>query len=347
MTSFFIFHFSFLIRYQVMGSHIAMKMLLKTLISVVIFTCLSITFAGQQSQTPAPHLKAGMKVQFEHVMTIGSKGRGEGQFQYVEDFAWDINGNLLVTDAVNANVQVFNKTTGDFITQFGGPGDEEERFEKPEGIAVDPFGNIFVADHLSGYIKKFDKNHNHLKTFSDFGTEPGENMEAEFMDIANGLLYMADTGNNRVEVFDLEGHFQFVFGGKGSAPGKMRRPEAAKADSQGNIWVSDFGNNRIQLHSKEGKFLKQWGKEGSAPGEFRKPTGIAIDSYDNIYVGELHNDRIQVFDKDFNLIARWGKFGNQVGEFGKIHGLIVDDRGYVYVADTANNRIQVFKPVSR
>jgi len=126
-----------------------------------------------------------MKVQFEHVMTIGSKGRGEGQFQ------------LLVTDAVNANVQVFNKTTGDFITQFGGPGDEEERFEKPEGIAVDPFGNIFVADHLSGYIKKFDKNHNHLKTFSDFGTEPGENMEAEFMDIANGLLYMADTGNNR------------------------------------------------------------------------------------------------------------------------------------------------------
>jgi DNA-binding beta-propeller fold protein YncE len=297
------------------------------------------------SYADAPHLKPGMKVQFEHVMTIGSKGSEPGQFRYIEDFAWDIDGNLLVTDPLKANVQVFNRLTGQFIAQFSSKDDEDEPLEKPEGIAVDPEGNIFVADNSSGYIKKFDKHYRYLNTFSDFGTEPGENMDAEFMDITHGLLYLADTGNNRVDVFDLEGNFKFDFGGKGSGTGQMRRPEAAKADSQGNIWVSDLGNNRILLYSKDGQFLKQWGKEGNAKGQFRKPTGIALDQYDNLYVGDVHNDRIQVFDKDFNFITMWGKFGRKSGEFANIHGIIVDERGYVYVADTANNRIQVFRPV--
>ncbi|MDM8566328.1 6-bladed beta-propeller [Candidatus Halobeggiatoa sp. HSG11] len=311
-------------------------------LSNLFYIGLSIIFA-HVSYAEAPHLKQGMKVQFEHVMTIGSKGSGPGQFSYVEDFAWDIDGNLLVTDAVNSNVQVFNRLTGKFIVQFSDV--DDELFEKPEGIAVDPEGNILVSDYAIGYIKKFDKQYRYLSSFSDFGTEPGENMEAEFMDIAYGLLYMADAGNNRINVFDLKGNFKFDFGSKGSGPAQMKRPEAAKVDSQGNIWVSDLGNNRIQLYSKDGKFLQQWGEKGSAEGQFRKPTGIALDQYDNIYVGEVHNDRVQVFDKHFNFITMWGKFGNKIGEFGNIHGIIVDERGYVYVDDTANNRIQVFKPV--
>ena len=81
------------------------------------------------------------KIQFEHVLNIGSAGTGEGQFKYVEDFAFTKDGYLLATDAVHAWVQVFDKTSGKFISRFGGKGEGEANLDKPEGIAVDPNGN--------------------------------------------------------------------------------------------------------------------------------------------------------------------------------------------------------------
>jgi hypothetical protein len=77
---------------------------------------------------------AGLK--FEHVMNIGSEGFGEGQFKYVEDFAFSKDGHLLVTDASHAWVQVFDKTSGKFLARFGGLGDDDHHLDKPEGIAV-------------------------------------------------------------------------------------------------------------------------------------------------------------------------------------------------------------------
>jgi DNA-binding beta-propeller fold protein YncE len=284
-------------------------------------------------------------LQFNHVMNIGSEGNGPGQFKYVEDFAFSKNGDLLATDAANSNIQVFDKTTGKYKSQFGGKGDGDEHFEKPEGIAVSPDGAIFVADYATGYVKKFDPNYKWVKTFSSFGEKPGENMKSEFMEVYEGLLYMAEAGNHRVNVFDLEGNFKFLFGGQGTEEGKMNNPEASKISSEGKVYVADLKNDRVQVFTKEGKFLKAWGKTGSGQGEFKTPSGLAIDKNDNIYVCEIGNDRVQVFDKEGKFLTMWGKKGAGNGEFGNLHGIIVDKgTGWVYVADSANNRIQVFKP---
>ena len=159
----------------------------------------------------------GYAMEFEHVMTIGSEGVGEGQFRYVEDFAMDTKGNLLVTDAAHAYVQVFDKTTGKFITRFSGKGDEDNHLEKPEGISVAPDGRIFVADYTTGYVKIYDKDYQWLKTFSEYGSSPGENIKSEFTDIHDGLYYMPEAGNHRVSVWDLEGNFKFCFCENGSA----------------------------------------------------------------------------------------------------------------------------------
>ena len=113
------------------------------------------------------------KITFEHVMNIGATGTGEGQFKYVEDFAFTKDGNLLATDAVHACVQVFDKTSGKFICRFGGKGDSDAHLVKPEGIAVDPDGNIFIADYNSGFVKKYDASYKWLLTFSEYGSEQG------------------------------------------------------------------------------------------------------------------------------------------------------------------------------
>ncbi len=282
---------------------------------------------------------------FVHVMNIGSEGTGEGQFKYVEDFAFDSKGYLLATDAAHAYVQVFDKTSGKYITRFGGKGDEDHQLDKPEGISVAPDGRIFVADYNTGEVKIYDKEYKWLDTFSEYGSAPGENIKSEFTDIYKGHYYMPEAGNHRVSVWDLNGEFKFLFSEKGSEPGKLNNPEAAKFNSQGLCYVADLKNDRIQIFTKEGKFVKTFGKSGSGPGELKSPAGLSFDKHDNVYVAEIGNDRVQVFDKDGKHLTMWGKKGNGNGEFGNLHGLIVDrDTGWVYVADTANNRIQVFKP---
>src|ERR1700760_3960148 len=72
---------------------------------------------------------------FEHVMDIGSSGTGEGQFAYVQDFAFGRDGQLLVTDASHAWIQMFDGASGRYLARFGGRGGEERNLVKPEGIA--------------------------------------------------------------------------------------------------------------------------------------------------------------------------------------------------------------------
>ena len=284
-------------------------------------------------------------MKFEHVMNIGSEGTGPGQFKYVEDFALDNEGRLLATDAAHAFVQVFDKTTGQYITRFGGKGDEDANLEKPEGIAVAPDGRIFVADYTTGYVKIYGKDYAWIKTFSDYGSEPGQNIKSEFCDIHDGLFYMPEAGNHRISIWDLEGNFKFTFGKLGTGEGELNNPEAAKFNSAGILVVADLKNDRIQLFDKDGKFIKTFGMTGNNPGELKSPAGIGIDNDDNIYTGEIGNDRISVFDKNGNFLTSWGKKGAGNAEFGNIHGVFVDKTtGWIYVADTANNRIQVFKP---
>jgi DNA-binding beta-propeller fold protein YncE len=286
------------------------------------------------------------ELNFRHVMDISAGGTGPGQFKYVEDFAFGKNGELLATDASHAYVQAFDRKTGQFIARFGGKGDDDGSLEKPEGIGVDDEGNIFVADYASGFVKKYDASYKWLTTFSGYGSNPGETMKSEFMDIRNGRLYVPDAGNNRVNVFALDGKPLFDFGGPGSEPGKFINPEAAKFDSNGRLFVSDLKNDRIQVFDGEGKLLRMFGRAGEAIGEFRAPAGLGIDREDNLYVTEIGNNRVQVFDRHGKFLTMWGRKGSAAGEFSNPHGIIVDrDTGYVYVADTSNNRVQVFAPV--
>ena len=288
-------------------------------------------------------------LKFKHVMSFGSKGSGEGQFEYVEDFALAKNGkHLLVTDAATAWVQVFDKKTGKFITRFGGKGDEDKNLDKPEGISVDPAGNIWVADYNTGEVEIYDVNYNWVKTFSDYGSGPGENIKSEFTDIRDGYYYMPEAGNHRVSVWDLSTEFVFSFGSKGSGRGQMNNPEAAKFNSRGELVVSDLKNGRLLLYQvspqkKQAKVVSIIGEQGSGRGQLIANAGVGIDKDDNMYVGEIGNNRMQVFSRSGRVLAMWGSKGSGQGQFGNIHGVMVDKKtGWVYIADTANNRVQVY-----
>jgi len=132
---------------------------------------------------------------------IGSRGTGEGQFNYPTDIWVDKVGQVYVTDALNARIQRFS-VEGGFIDSFGQPGDTPGSFAKPKGIAVDPAGHIYVCDALFDAVQIFDAEGHLLMTFGDNGNRSGQFwMPSGIFADRKGFIYVADTYNRRIQIF--------------------------------------------------------------------------------------------------------------------------------------------------
>ena len=159
---------------------------------------------------------------------------------------------------------------------------------------------------------------------------------------AGGNVYVADSLNHRIQVFDSNGTFIRKWGSRGSGDGKLSYPYGVTVDGPGNVYVADGGNHRIQVFDGNGTFIRKWGSYGAGDGQFYYPRGIAVDGSGNVYVAAAFNHRIQVFDNNGTFLRKWGSLGSGDGQFFRSWGIAVDGLGNVYVADTWNNRIQVF-----
>ena len=112
---------------------------------------------------------------------------------------------------------------------------------------------------------------------------------------SGGNIYVADTFNDRVQVFKPGGLFWFTFGSVGSGDGKFNDPYGIAVGSGGNIYVTDTVNDRVQVFDPSGVFLSAFGSSGTGDGEFSLPQGIAVGGGGNIYVADTVNNRVQVF----------------------------------------------------
>jgi tripartite motif-containing protein 71 len=167
-----------------------------------------------------------------------------------------------------------------------------------------------------------------------------------------GKVFVADTCYSRVQVFDAEGAFLYMWGTRGDGPGQFGRASAIALDTASNVYVADDVNHRIQVFAEDGTFIRMWGSLGSGEGFLRRPGGLALDSAGNVYVADTYNYRIQVFTSDGRFLRSWGSKGKGEGEF--LHpkfpggdgpgpmGIVVDHQDRVYVTDPWNFRVQVF-----
>ena len=154
---------------------------------------------------------------------------------------------------------------------------------------------------------------------------------------ARGNLYVADTKNSRIEVFDGNGQFLREFGSKGSGNGQFNEPCGLAVDPQGDIWVADTWNQRIVHLSADGNFLGSFVDEKG----FFGPRAVLV-SRGFLFIADTGNKRIVKFDREGHRISEWGGNGIGPGQFVEPVGLAADAAGNVYVADTGNHRVQVF-----
>ena len=151
-----------------------------------------------------------------------------------------------------------------------------------------------------------------------------------------GNVYVADTGNHRIQKFSSQGVFLTKWGTSGSGDGQFNWPNAVAADSFGNVYVADTRNDRIQKFSSQGVFLDKWGTTGSGDGQFVWPRAVAVDSFGDVYVADTGNDRVQKFSSQGVLLDQW------FGGFDYPFDIAVSPDGDVYVLNSNSNIIQIF-----
>jgi DNA-binding beta-propeller fold protein YncE len=150
-------------------------------------------------------------------------------------------------------------------------------------------------------------------------------------------LYVADTGNHRVQVFTPEGKLLYGWGGAGSDPGQFLSPSGIAVGAGDEVYVADTGNDRVQVFAGDGKFLRQWG----GAGVMTAPSAIAAGR-DRIYLAGGGVPGIESFTPRGERMARLGKPGEDLGELREPQGLAVDEEGNCYVSDAVTHCVQKF-----
>lgn len=163
-----------------------------------------------------------------------------------------------------------------------------------------------------------------------------------------GHVYVVDSSNQRIQVFDANGQFMSLWGTGGSGDGQFMFAASnytgggVAIDGLNHVYVADSLNHRIQVLDASGHFLTRWGKQGNGNGEFNTPRGVTVDARNNVYVADTLNDRIQVFDGKGIFIKEWGGRGRGNGQFNGPDSVAINGKDFLYVADRYNHRIQKF-----
>jgi DNA-binding beta-propeller fold protein YncE len=210
--------------------------------------------------------------------------------------AIDAADRLFVSDAVLHSIICFD-ASGSPIANFGATA-----LGRPGGIALDRQRNrLYVADAKQSRIAVFDTAT--FKFVAYFGGPGplGKRENGTFLTPTNvavdskGHIYVADTGNYRVQILDPAGKFVRAFGTQGDSPGEFIRPKGIAVDSAGHVYVADAEFNNFQILTPEGQPLLAVGALGYDPGQFALLAGLYIDSEDQIFTTEMFHGRVQVF----------------------------------------------------
>jgi sugar lactone lactonase YvrE len=217
-------------------------------------------------------------------------------FVRIIGLAMDDNDRLFVSDPGLRHVLVFNKDhkAEDVIT---------DGMAEPGGLAIDTRNRfLYVADTELDQVLVYDADT--LKLLRKMGTAgqkhtltaPGDFSKPAGVAVdAEGNLYVADTWNNRIQIFDADGQFVSTFGKPGDGPGYFSRPKGVALDGDGHIWVADGMQDRVQVFNKDGQLLIAFGGHGLLPGQFQGLVGISIDKRNRVFTTEIFPGRAQQF----------------------------------------------------
>ena len=245
----------------------------------------------------------------------------QARFGDIIGLAIDDSDRLFVSDTKLHRVLVFDKNhklEGTIAQGMVDPGgmavDNENRFLYVADAALDVV-LVYDADKLTFLRKLGTPGKNHTLV------DPGQFAVPTNVAVdADGNLYVSDTYNNRIEIFDADGNFIRQFGKAGDRPGTFMRPKGIAIDVDGHVWVADAVQDRVQCFTPEGDLLIWMGGHGTLPGQFRTLAGLYIDKNNRIFTSEQYPGRVQMFRYITDDDARAELARRKEAEKGKTDG---------------------------
>lgn len=290
----------------------------------------------------------------------GSQGPAAGQLDHPRGVAAAADGTIYVADSMNHRIQAFS-SEGEFLREWGVYELGEHgtatggNFNQPWGIAVGPDDNIYVADTWNHRVQVFTPEGEFIRTWGQLGQLDAAARPNDFWgprDIAvdaDGLVYVADTGNKRIRVYTAEGEFIHDIGSGGAGAGELNEPVGLTIHPDGRLFVADTWNRRIQVFDLDGQFLSSWavsawfGEQGNRP-------YLALDpEREHLYVTDPDAARVLVYDFDGTMLGSFGQPGPEdvpltSAQFNVVGGVAIGPDGQAFVADAGTGRLLRFEP---
>jgi DNA-binding beta-propeller fold protein YncE len=241
---------------------------------------------------------------------------GAGMFAGPHGFTIDADGNLYVTDCplgpgtdqaalkAGKGYQLFKMDQhGEVLMTIGKAGYAmagPESFVCPTDVAVAANGDIFVTDghrsaidHYGDRVAKFSKDGKFIKDIVERGSGPGQVWQPHSIAIdAEGRLFVADRSNNRLEIFDQEGHFIDIWR-------QFSRPSGIFIDKKTDtIYVSD-SESSPQNHPGWPRGIRIGNTRTGAVNYFisgTEPEGVGVDLDGNVYGCIVSHPRLEKYE---------------------------------------------------
>ena len=297
---------------------------------------LSVTVKGQQIKDSPFNVKVhGKYATIDKPSKVVNEG---GRMGTPWGIGFGMDGMWAITDTYHHCVWIFDKND-QLIKKFGSDGTGNGEFDRPLGIVLDANNDMYVTDFNNHRVQKFDIDGAYLFQFGIQGTANGQLNCPVGIIIHDGRLFVAEWGNNRISVFQLDGQFSY-----GIQSNHLGHLDYIAVSTNDQLLVVNRGYHCISIFTLDGNYVGKFGTRGTGRGQLSGPSGIATDMYGFILVTELENNRISVFEKEGVFMSSFGSKGSNHGQFLWPGGIAISPTGDIYVSDKNNKRIQIFCP---
>lgn len=244
-------------------------------------------------------------------MGCGGGGNGGGGGDSTVAGIYGVGSAYLIFDASGdvfevcpaAHKVLRRRPDGTLVWQIGELGMSPGQLNHPTAIVADRQGQLYVVDHGNSRIEVYGADGAYLRQVGgrdDDGID--DPMELDFARAvaldSDQRLYVCDTRDNQIQVFERDGTPAGAFGDFGEDADGLNNPIALAIDHEDNLHILDQGNYRVQVFDRGGQHQRSYGAYGTEAGQFLLPRSIAIDSDGRSYVADAAAFRIAVFAPD-------------------------------------------------
>ena len=305
-----------------------------------------------------PTIKDSFKQLFQYLMSYTPIIRGQYKL-HVQVNSTEINGSPFtvtvypdprelglpvrtVTNLSRPYGIVFNSQQEMIVSEYLGhqlyiKGQNTHSPDHPRGIAIDSSDNIYVSSHHK--LQKSTANGELMKYIEKKGRNKGEFIDPRGIALYDNQLYVCDSGNHRIQVFDLNLNFVQSIGSHGKGRGEFDLPWDVKFDTAGNMHVAEWGNGRVQVLDTSGQFIRTIGEE--RVGKLSQPSSLHIaDKF--VYVSDWNDYCIVVYETSGKFVTSFAGRGEKEGQFYGTYGITSSADGFIHVCDFNGNRVQIF-----